>query len=74
MSSISTNCASNCVDSLSFRPSAVTPDVLAESAMAGFATAKDLEDRLEKGDTVLVARVMGLLINDGLLVERTRER
>jgi hypothetical protein len=39
--------------------------------MAGFATAKDLEDRLEKGDAVFGT---GLLTKDGRLDERTRER
>lgn len=74
MSSISTNCASNCVDSFSFKPSAVTPDVLAVSAMDGFATAKDLNDRLENGDALVSTGVIGLLTKEGRVVERTRER
>lgn len=42
--------------------------------MAGFATAKDLDDRLEKGEAVLATGVIGLLTNDGRLVDWTRER
>lgn len=42
--------------------------------MAGFATAKDLDDRLEKGEAVLATGVIGLLTKDGRLVDRTRER
>lgn len=42
--------------------------------MAGFATAKDLDDRLEKGDNVLATGVTGLLTKRGRAVERTRER
>ncbi|KAF3407808.1 hypothetical protein DPV78_001652 [Talaromyces pinophilus] len=42
--------------------------------MAGFATAKDLDDRLEKGDTVLGTGVIGLLTKEGREVEWTRER
>jgi len=71
MSSISTNSADSCADSFSFKPSAVTPEVF-ESAIAGFATAKDLEDSDEKGDVLNDAS--DLMKAKGLFVGRMRER